>query len=76
MKSYDAEETDADYEDCKTVYPSLFLQRSIISPMDAPQDKPCKKRKRSLLNIANDDKSTHNYGVVGESEVRKFHKKF
>ena len=73
MKSYGAEESDGQAE-FETEYPSLFLQRSIISPMNAPQDKPSKKRKKSSKNISKETNTT--YYMPGDSNVRKFHKKF
>ena len=73
MKSYAAEESDGQAE-FETEYPSLFLQRSIISPMNAPQDKPSKKRKKSSKNISKETNTT--YYMPGDSNVRKFHKKF
>ena len=72
MKSYEAEAEDEEGH-FETEYPSLFLQRKLIMPIDAPQDKQSKKRKRSVMNIKEKDK---NYCMIDEIGVRKFHKKF
>ena len=72
MKSYEAEDGDEEGH-FETEYPSLVLQRKVIMPIDAPQDKQSKKRKRSVMNIKEIDK---NYCMIGEIGVRKFHKKF
>ena len=74
MKSYEAEE-DEEKPNCETEYPSLFLQRNIILSLDAPQDKPSKKRKRSIIKKANEIGSVFST-KIGESDVRKYHKKF
>ena len=75
MTSYEAEadEDDTNYE---TDYPTLFSQRVVIMPLDAPQDKPTKKRKRNLMKAAMKDTELVLDAISGESQVRKYHKKF
>ena len=73
MKSYEAESVDEE-DSLKTEYTSLFIQRGVISPMNAPQDIPNKKRKRSSTKKL--DETDALLVMAGDSNVRKFHKKF
>ena len=73
MKSYEAETIDTE-EQSESEYTSLFEQRSVISPLDAPQDIATKKRKRSTFKKLKDIDPL--VVMTGDDNVRKFHKKF
>ena len=73
MKSYEAESNDKE-ESFQTEYTSLFMQRGVISPLNAPQDIASKKRKRSSLKKIEETDAL--LVMAGDSNVRKFHKRF
>ena len=74
MKSYSAETNDENSHE--TEYPDLFIHRDLIKPLDAPQDKQSKKRKRSLTTNSYREIVDNPITLDAESQVRRFHRKF